>query len=102
MLLWPRDRGPLHRTLWLCVAAVALPSLLYQNSGWVQFGYRFSLDYVALLVMLLAIGGRPLTRFARALIIAGIVINLFGAITFDRAWQYYRVGGNAYDVVVPH
>jgi hypothetical protein len=102
LLLWPRDRGPLHRTLWLCVAVVALPSLLYQNSGWVQFGYRFSLDYLVLLVMLLAIGGRPLTRFARALIIAGIAINLFGAITFDRAWQYYRVGGNAYDVIVAH
>jgi hypothetical protein len=101
-LLWPRDRGPLHTTLWLCVAAVALPSLLYQNSGWVQFGYRFSLDYLALLIMLLAIGGRPLTWLARALIIAGIAINLFGALTFDRAWQYYRVGGNAYEVVVPH
>jgi hypothetical protein len=102
LVLWPRERNPLHRTLWLCVAAVALPSLLYQNSGWVQFGYRFSLDYVVLLVMLLAIGGRPLTRVAKALVIAGIVINLFGAITFDRAWAYYRVGGNAYDVVVPH
>jgi hypothetical protein len=102
LLLWPRDRNPLHRTLWLCVAAVALPSLLYQNSGWVQFGYRFSLDYLALLVMLLAIGGRPLTRVARALIVAGIAINLFGAITFDRSWQYYRVGGNAYDVVIAH
>ena len=102
LLLWPRDRGPLHRPLWLCVAAVALPSLLYQNSGWVQFGYRFSLDYMALLILLLAAGGRPLTRAARALIIASIVVNLFGAITFDRAWQYYRVGGNAYDVVVPH
>ena len=101
-VLWPRERNPLHRTLWLCVAAVALPSLLYQNSGWVQFGYRFSLDYLVLLVMLLAIGGRPLTRFAKALIIAGIVINLFGAITFDRQWKYYRVGGNTYDVVVPH
>lgn len=101
-VLWPRERNPLHRTLWLCVAVVALPSLLYQNSGWVQFGYRFSLDYLVLLVMLLAIGGRPLTRFAKALIIAGIVINLFGAITFDRAWKYYRVGGNTYDVVVPH
>jgi hypothetical protein len=101
-LIWPRDRGPLHTTLWLCVAAVALPSLLYQNSGWVQFGYRFSLDYMVLLVMLLAIGGRPLTRVARALIIAGIAINLFGALTFDRDWQYYRVGGNSYDVIVPH
>jgi hypothetical protein len=102
LLLWPRERNPLHRTLWLCVACVALPSLLYQNSGWVQFGYRFSLDYLVLLVMLLAIGGRPLTRFAKALIIAGIIINLFGAITFDRDWRYYRLGGNAYDVVVPH
>jgi hypothetical protein len=102
LVLWPRDRGPLHRPLWLCVAAVALPSLLYQNSGWVQFGYRFSLDYTALLILLLAVSGRPLTRAARALIIAGIAINLFGAVTFDRAWQYYRVGGNAYDVVVPH
>jgi hypothetical protein len=101
-LLWPRERNPLHRTLWLCVALVALPSLLYQNSGWVQFGYRFSLDYLVLLVMLLAIGGRPLTRFAKALIIAGIVINLFGAITFDRGWKHYRLGGNAYDVVVRH
>jgi hypothetical protein len=101
-LLWPRDRGPLHTTLWLCVAAVALPSLLYQNSGWVQFGYRFSLDYLVLLILLLAIGGRPLTRLAKALIIAGIAINLFGALTFDRSWQYYRVGGNAYDVIVPH
>ena len=101
-LLWPRERNPLHRTLWLCVAAVALPSLLYQNSGWVQFGYRFSLDYLVLLVMLLAIGGRPLTRLARALITFGIIVNLFGAITFDRGWTYYRLGGNTYDVVVPH
>jgi hypothetical protein len=102
LLLWPRERNPLHRTLWLTVAVVALPSLVYQNSGWVQFGYRFSLDYLALLVMLLAIGGRPLTRVARGLIIAGIAINLFGAITFDRMWPYYRVGGNAYDAIVAH
>jgi hypothetical protein len=102
LVLWPRERGPLHRPLWLCVAAVALPSLLYQNSGWVQFGYRFSLDYLVLLIVLLAVGGRPLTRTVKALIIAGIAINLFGAITFDRAWQYYRAGGNSYEVVVAH
>lgn len=102
LLLWPRDRGPLHRPLWLCVAAVALPSLLYQNSGWVQFGYRFALDYLVLLILLLAVGGRPLTRAVKALIVAGIVINLFGAVTFDRDWQFYRIGGNSYDVIVAH
>ena len=101
LVLWPRDKNGLYWGLWLTVLVVALPSLLYQNSGWVQFGYRFSLDYLVFLILLLAIGGRPFTRFTKALIIAGIVINLFGALTFDRAWQYYRVGGNAYDVVVP-
>ncbi|CAN5917655.1 hypothetical protein BH11MYX3_BH11MYX3_14340 [soil metagenome] len=101
-LLWPRQKPPIHRALWMTVAAVALPSLIYQNSGWFQFGYRFSLDYMVFLIMLLAIGGRPLRSVAKALIVAGIIVNLFGAITFDRKWQYYRAGGNAYDVVVPH
>jgi hypothetical protein len=101
-LLWPRDKPSIHRTLWITVACVALPSLFYQNSGWVQFGYRFSLDYMVFLIMLLAVGGRPLSRVAKALIVAGIVVNLFGAWSFDREWQYYRVGGNAYDVVIQH
>lgn len=100
LLLWPRDRNPLHRALWLTVAAVALPSLCYQNSGWVQFGYRFSLDYTPFLVLLLAVGGRPLGRVTRGLIAVGIAVNLFGAITFARYDQYYRVGGNAYGTVV--
>jgi len=101
-LLRPRDKTVLHLPLYVTFAAVALPSLLYQNSGWVQFGYRFSLDYMVFLIMLLAVGGRPLRTFSKALIIFGVVVNLFGAITFDRKWEYYRVGGNAYDVVVPH
>jgi len=101
-VLWPREKPAIHRALWITVACVALPSLFYQNSGWVQFGYRFSLDYMVFLLMLLAIGGRPLTRFGKALIIAGVVINLFGAYTFDREWKYYRVGGNAYDTIVAH
>lgn len=101
-VLWPREKPPIHRALWITVACVALPSLFYQNSGWVQFGYRFSLDYMIFLVMLIAIGGRPLGKLAKTLIVLGVVINLFGALTFDREWKYYRVGGNAYDVIVAH
>jgi hypothetical protein len=102
LLLWPRTKGPLHRVLWLTTLVVALPSLCYMNSGWFQFGYRFSLDYMVFLVMLLAVGGRPLGYVAKALIIAGVVVNLFGAYTFDRKNEYYRYGGNAYDVIVPN
>jgi hypothetical protein len=100
-VLWPREKPAIHRALWLTTLLVALPSLLYMNSGWVQFGYRFSLDYMVFLVMLIAIGARPMRNIAKTLIVVGILVNLFGAWTFDREWKYYKVGGNAYDVVVP-
>ena len=102
LLLWPARRGAFHRTLWITVACVAIPTLFYQNSGWVQFGYRFSLDYMPLLILLLAVGDRRFGRTTYALISLGIAINLFGAVTFDRYPQYYRTGGDAYDVVVKH
>jgi hypothetical protein len=102
LLLWPRQRPALHRDLWLTVALVAVPTFLYQNSGWFQFGYRFSLDYMALLIVLLAVGGRPLTRVAKGLIIAGVIINLFGALTFNRQHHYYRGDTATYNVVVKH
>ncbi|MBK9030422.1 MAG: hypothetical protein IPL61_03625 [Myxococcales bacterium] len=102
LLLWPRQRPPIHRALWLTVAIVAIPTFFYQNSGWVQFGYRFSLDYTVFLILLLAVGGRPLRHVAKALIVIGVVVNLFGAWSFARHPTYYRIGGNAYGTVVAH
>jgi len=101
-LLWPRTRGTWHRPLWITVALVAAFTLLYQNSGWLQFGYRFSLDYMVLLVVLLALGARPLTRTFKALILVGVLVNLFGAVTFNRAFKYYRADNATYNAVVPH
>lgn len=83
-LLWPRSRGWLHAALVLSIVGPAVADLLYQNTGWRQFGYRFSNDYVILLFMLLAIGGRPLGALFRAAAAWGIAVNLFGAVTFDR------------------
>ncbi len=80
----PAERSPLSRGLWLSILAAAIPALLYQNSGFLQFGYRFSLDYIVFLVMLLAVGGRRFTWLFKIMVIFGIAVNLFGAITFDR------------------
>ncbi len=91
-LLWPRVKSSLHTVLWVIVAPIALLGLMYQNDGWVQFGYRFSNDFSFALIMLLAIGGRPLTRTWKALILVGVVVNLFGAITFGRMGQFYFEG----------
>lgn len=89
LTLRPARISDLHWPLWLTVAAVALPSLLYQNTGWLQFGYRFSLDYMPFLILLLAVGGRRLSRGFLLLVALSIAINLFGAITFDRAPAFY-------------
>jgi hypothetical protein len=90
-LLWPRRRGLLHWALWLSVAAVAVPTLFYQNTGWVQFGYRFSNDYSVFLFALLAIGGYRFGVLFQALAVWSVVVNAFGAATFDRPRyrQYY-------------
>jgi hypothetical protein len=55
---------------------------------------------MVLLFALLAVGGRPLTRTTRALIVVAIAINLFGAITFARFNQFYDT--KSYDTVVAH
>lgn len=82
LLLWPRVRGPWHRPLWGSVAAMAAMVLFYQNTGFVQFAYRFSLDFTPLLVLLIALGGRPISRTVKVLILWGVLINLLGAVTF--------------------
>jgi hypothetical protein len=84
----PQERSHLTRPLWLTIAAVAIPSLLYQNSGYIQFGYRFSLDYMVYFVVLLAIGNRPFTRLFKALVVFAFAVNLFCAITFDRYMEF--------------
>jgi len=94
-LLWPRDKPGLRLALWAAIAAAAIPGLFYQNTGWIQFGFRFAMDYMPYMFALLAIGGRPLGRTATALIVWGIIVNLFGAITFGRMGMFY------YDTVMP-
>jgi hypothetical protein len=99
-LLWPRRKGALHRPLWFTVALIAVPTVMYQNSGWLQFGYRFSLDYMVLLFALLAVGGRRIGRVAKTLIVVAVVINLFGAVTFARYDQFYDK--KSYGTVIRH
>ena len=84
-LLWPRRTAVPQRALWITVACVALPTLFYQNTGWLQFGYRFSNDYAVFLFALLAVGGYRFGRLFRVCACAAVIINGFGAGTFGRS-----------------
>lgn len=82
LLLWPQIRPRLHRLLWITAAAVSVPGFFYQNTGWRQFGFRFSLDYTPYLFLLIAIGGRRMGRWFWALAAVGVALNCWGAFVF--------------------
>ena len=88
-VLWPKR----VRVLMVSLSAAALPTALlvlcYQNSGWIQFAYRFSLDYSVLLVALLALGGRRFGVGFHAMLVFAVALNTFGALTFDRDPRFY-------------
>lgn len=99
-LLWPRARGvaevsaPRYRwsmmtILWASVAFTALPGVFYQNTGWFQFAYRFAMDYLPMLMVLLAMDRRRWGALFYVLVLMSIAFNLFGAITFNRFGQFY-------------
>ncbi len=87
-LFWAvRARGPLVAVTWLSVGLVMLPDLLHGSWGFAQFGYRFILDAVPLLLLLLGWGYRERASLSLVAAVAfsvavhawGIwVINLYG------------------------
>jgi hypothetical protein len=89
-LLFPRRTGSRFVAVLVSAALAAIPTLFYQNSGWVQFGYRFSNDYAIFLFALIALGGRRFGAPVWAAIAFAIAVNAFGAATFNRdAYQRY-------------
>ncbi len=102
-LLWPArfetaGRKWLYAIVALSAALPATMDVFYQNTGWRQFGYRFSNDYALLLFVLLAIGARPMKRVFATAAAWGVAWNLFGATTFDKAAFdrfYFRDGSQS-------
>ncbi len=86
----PRLLVPVLGTLLACV----VPGLLYQNTGYAQFGFRFSIDYTPYLVVLLVLGGWRLRQpLVLALVALSVAANFWGAVGFRgyteliRGWQ---------------
>ncbi len=77
------------KTLMAAITVAVLPLLLYQNTGWAQFTFRFSLDVTPYLILLLALDGRPIDRRYMVLIVLAVLIQAFGAATFGRVGMFY-------------
>lgn len=75
--------APVPRHAWVhwgvLIAALTIPILLFFSTGWVQFGYRYSLDWWVFLLVLVAhaLNGQ-LRRVDYALLCGGIIMNALG------------------------
>ena len=79
-----RDRHAQRWGLLLSAALVALPSLLYQNSGQLQFSYRFAIDWLPMVLVAIVFGGGAKRPYFPMLVGLGAVWELYGAWMFGR------------------
>ena len=94
--VWARRRFDQRLGLWLSALALAIPPLLYQNSGQLQTTYRFAVDWLPLVLLALAFGGaarRP--KFLVPLVVAGAsVCRLDDLVVWPQARPVIRQGAD--------
>jgi hypothetical protein len=79
--------GGLLAACWISLGLVTLPSLLYFNTGWVQWGGRYLLDSWPMLLLLTSLGLQRIhPRVGAALIALSVVSNLWGAALSASGW----------------
>lgn len=77
--LIPNFKKKLERNLFISALFTSLPSFLHYMQGWVQFGYRFVLDFIVFLMIILAIRFKP-TKLNLQLILFSVVVNFWGVL----------------------
>jgi hypothetical protein len=90
---WRRSATGHQAILWTCAGVAALPGLLYQNTGQVQFTYRFALDWLPYALVAMALAGHAGTRAFRLLVALASILGLFGAWAFGHAPERLFVPG---------
>jgi hypothetical protein len=80
-----RWHEPLVRAALAGSLAVLLVLWMYSTTGWVQFGYRYILDIIPFLIILVSSGMPSLTKHARLLIVLSSIINSIGYLMMFKA-----------------
>ena len=81
-------QAPIHKASYLlAIQALILLTLLlfYQNTGWIQYSWRFILDLLPLLLCILALSHIKLNRWFKVFVVISIVMNMTGAIGFQKS-----------------
>lgn len=65
---------PYITSLWLTAIITIIPSLMHYSTGWIQFGYRYTLD-ITVLIFILSIFG--MKGKLNLLYVLGIILSIF-------------------------
>lgn len=66
---------------WAAIIPLAIANSLFAATGWAQFGYRYGLDFMPFLFLLVVIAvGRQVRRHHLALIALAVLVNLWGVL----------------------
>jgi hypothetical protein len=86
-----QHRKALRNMCWLAIPIIAIPTLMYYSQGWVQFGYRYLMDYLPFIMILTAMGFEEF-RSPRSLWIKIALVVLSVAIGFWGRYWGTRLG----------
>jgi len=78
-----RRTAALKTAAWIAIPLVAVPTIGYYSQGWVQFGYRYLMDYMPFLMILTAMGfedrqSRGSLWIKVSLVVVAVVLGFWG------------------------
>lgn len=91
--IWVSRKDRLAIACWAAIMPIAFTIFAFAATGWAQFGYRYALDFYPFLFLLTAKGiGDRIKWHHMALILAGVVINLWGVTWIYQFQQHAYLG----------
>ncbi len=82
----PRRRKGVFRAALIAAGVISIPIVLHFTQGWLQFGYRFALDFMPFLIIMLALRLDKITKPAVVLTAISVAVNAWGI------WWAQRLG----------
>lgn len=84
-------KEPFVQACWLGIIVAMVPIITYYGIGWMQFGYRYALDFLPFALLLAARGfSNPMTKLSKGLVLASAAVSTWGAIIL--LWAMHRAG----------
>ena len=91
LALVKRDR--IAVACWAAIIPIALLDFTFAATGWAQFGYRYSLDFIPFLFLLVVLAVRGGIKWHHVLLLTiAVLVNIWGPLWIFKLSAYRRTG----------